>query len=113
MMKQLCDSEEITESGSEFRVSGAHGAYYVMIFRQGERLVAYQNVCPHRHLSLSWAPGRFMVGEDGLLVCPHHAAVFNLDSGECLQGPCSGDFLLPVSIEIRDGQVWLENSEDA
>ena len=109
MMKRLCDSNEITEAGNEFRVNGAHGAFYVMIFRRGEQLFAYQNACPHRHLSLSWAPGRFMVGEDGLLVCPHHGAAFDLESGECLQGPCSGDFLFPVTVDIRDGGVWMEH----
>jgi len=108
MMPLLCKVSDVTESGREFRVSGGGGAYYVMLFRVGEKVLAYQNVCPHRFLSLSWAPDRFMIGEDGLLVCPHHGAAFELEHGECVQGPCVGDRLFPVRIRIESDEVWLD-----
>lgn len=108
MMQKLCDANEVTESGREFRVSTGQGAWFLMVFRRGTNLVAYQNVCPHRYLSLSWAPDRFLIGDDGLLVCPHHGAAFELDSGVCLQGPCKGDQLTPAVVRIENGGLWLE-----
>ncbi len=110
MMTLLCNANEVTESGREFRVSGAQGNYYVMVFRRGEEIRVYQNVCPHRYLSMNWAPDRFMVGDDGFLVCPHHGATFDLDSGVCVQGPCSGDSLTPVSFSLKEGEIWLNDS---
>lgn len=106
-MQRLCSEKEITGEGKEFRIDGGPRPYFVMLFRCGDAIVGYQNVCPHRHLSLSWAPDRFLIGDDGLLVCPHHGAAFDLASGDCVQGPCSGDRLIPVDLELRDGEVWL------
>jgi nitrite reductase/ring-hydroxylating ferredoxin subunit len=108
MMPKLCDASEITESGREFRVSSDQGHYYIMVFRRGEHVLAYQNVCPHRFLSLSWAPDKFLLGDDGLLVCPHHGAAFELESGECLQGPCEGDKLIPVAVRIENDELWVD-----
>ena len=108
MMHRLCNTLGVTSAGREFRVSSEEGYHYIMVFRRAEKLLAYRNICPHRFLSLSWAPDRFMIGEDGLLVCPHHGAAFDLDSGECLQGPCSGDRLIPVAIRIEDGELWYD-----
>jgi len=78
----------------------------VMLFRVGNKILAYDNVCPHMGLNLNWAPDRFLVGDDGLLVCAHHGAAFDLSSGECKQGPCKGSNLSPIAIKIRDGEVW-------
>lgn len=108
MMPKLCDAQDVTESGREFRVSSDQGPYYVMVFRRDERILAYQNVCPHRYLSLSWGPDKFLIGDDGLLVCPHHGAAFEIESGECLQGPCIGDKLIPVTLRVQDEELWLD-----
>jgi len=108
MMPKLCDAKEVTETGREFRVTTAEGAWFVMIFQRGDGIVAYQNVCPHRFLSLSWAPDRFLIGDDGLLVCPHHGATFELDNGVCVQGPCEGDKLTPATVRIENGELWID-----
>jgi nitrite reductase/ring-hydroxylating ferredoxin subunit len=107
MAQLICKSGEITEKGREFRVSVSGGALYLMIFRRGERLLAYHNSCPHRDRSLNFAPDRFLIGKDGLLVCSHHGAAFDLDSGLCVQGPCEGSSLQTIEISIRDDEVWL------
>jgi nitrite reductase/ring-hydroxylating ferredoxin subunit len=108
MMPKLCDANEVTESGREFRISTGRDAWFVMVFRRGDNIVAYQNVCPHRYLGLSWAPDRFLIGNDGLLVCPHHGAAFELDNGVCLQGPCEGDTLTAVQVRVENGELWLD-----
>ena len=108
MMPNLCDAQELTESGRVFRVTSDQGPYYVMVFLRGEQIFAFQNVCPHRHLSLSWAPDKFLIGDDGLLVCPHHGAAFEIETGECLQGPCAGDRLIPVNVHLQGEELWLD-----
>ena len=108
MTQRICKSSDITEKVREFRVSSKNGPFFLMIFRRGDRLLAYHNSCPHRHLSLNFAPDRFLVGNDGLLVCAHHGAAFDLDTGLCLQGPCEGSSLQAIEISIRDNEVWLK-----
>jgi len=107
MTQRICKSSDITEKGREFRVNGSGGPFYLMIFRRGDRLLAYHNSCPHMDRSLNFAPDRFLVGKDGLLVCTHHGAAFDLESGLCLQGPCEGSSLQPIEIIIRNDEVWL------
>ena len=41
------------------------------------------------------------------LVCAVHGASFELRGGECVAGPCRGDALRAVAVEVRDGAVFL------
>ena len=79
----------------------------LILYRQGGEVRAWLNVCPHAGRRLDWAPGKFMHSREGLLVCAVHGASFELEGGLCVAGPCRGDALRPVAVEVRDGQVWL------
>ncbi|QDW66303.1 Rieske (2Fe-2S) protein [Luteimonas granuli] len=68
---------------------------------------AWLNVCPHAGRRLDWAPGRFLVSKTGLLVCAVHGASFETVGGVCEAGPCRGDALRPVPVEVRGEAVWL------
>lgn len=78
----------------------------VIVYRQGEAVRAWLNVCPHAGRRLDWAPGQFLKSKDGLLVCAAHGASFELQGGECVAGPCRGESLRAVAVEVRDGAVW-------
>ena len=82
----------------------------LILHRQGDRVRAWLNVCPHAGRRLDWAPGQFLKSKDGLLVCAAHGASFETDQGECVAGPCRGASLRAVAVEIREGQVWLAAS---
>jgi nitrite reductase/ring-hydroxylating ferredoxin subunit len=68
---------------------------------------AWLNVCPHAGRRLDWAPGRFLVSKTGLLVCAVHGASFETVGGVCEAGPCRGDALRAVPVEVRGGAIWL------
>ena len=90
---------------TEMVVDGAPES--VIVHRDVEGVRAWLNVCPHAGRRLDWAPGKFMCSREGLLVCAVHGASFELEGGLCVAGPCRGDALRPVAVEVRDGQVWL------
>jgi nitrite reductase/ring-hydroxylating ferredoxin subunit len=79
----------------------------VLVTRMGEQLFAYENRCPHRGTTLDWAPDRFMTEDSTHLQCATHGALFRLEDGVCVQGPCLGQALTALCIERVDGQVWL------
>jgi len=79
----------------------------LVVYRSGEAVRAWLNVCPHAGRRLDWAPGQFLKSREGQLVCAAHGAAFELEQGGCVAGPCRGDRLRPVAVEVRDGQVWL------
>lgn len=79
----------------------------LVLYRQDDDVRAWINVCPHAGRRLDWAPGQFLKSKDGLLVCAAHGASFELQRGECVAGPCRGESLREVPVEVRDGAVWL------
>ncbi|HET6395397.1 MAG TPA: Rieske (2Fe-2S) protein [Pseudoxanthomonas sp.] len=79
----------------------------LVLHRAGGGVRAWLNVCPHAGRRLDWAPGQFLLSREGLLVCAAHGAAFDLGDGQCVSGPCRGDGLRAVAVEVRDGQVWL------
>jgi len=79
----------------------------LILHRDGHGARAWLNICPHAGRRLDWSPGEFLKSRDGLLVCAVHGASFELQGGECVAGPCRGDRLNPVAVEVRDGIVYL------
>jgi nitrite reductase/ring-hydroxylating ferredoxin subunit len=80
----------------------------LILYRDGDHVRAWLNVCPHAGRRLDWAPGQFLKTKEGLLVCAAHGASFELVNGGCVAGPCRGESLRAVVVRVRDGQVFLE-----
>ena len=98
----LCRLAEIPDPGSrgfDFRDGDALRSVFVV--RAGETLRAYENACPHTQGPLDWVPDQFLTREKDLILCATHGALFRIDDGHCLSGPCVGESLrrLPLSIE--------------
>ena len=79
----------------------------LILYRERQQVHAWLNVCPHAGRRLDWAPGQFLRGKQGELVCAVHGASFALPQGLCVGGPCLGQSLAPVALEVRDGAVFL------
>jgi nitrite reductase/ring-hydroxylating ferredoxin subunit len=99
---------ELIEDGgfTEVEVMLDGDAESLILHRDGSGVRAWLNVCPHAGRRLDWAPGKFLKS-NGLLVCAAHGASFELVEGQCVAGPCRGDRLRAVAIELRDGAVYL------
>lgn len=89
----------------EAEVGGS--AESLILHRDGDRVRAWLNICPHAGRRLDWAPGKFLLSKDGLLVCAAHGASFELREGGCVAGPCRGDALRKVAVTVLDGSVSL------
>ncbi|MNM62179.1 Rieske [2Fe-2S] domain protein [compost metagenome] len=79
----------------------------LVLYRDGDQVRAWLNVCPHAGRALDWAPGQFLKSREGHLVCAVHGASFELQNGVCVAGPCRGDSLRAVPVQVRDGRVLL------
>jgi nitrite reductase/ring-hydroxylating ferredoxin subunit len=106
-VRALCRLEDIAD-GDAKGFEGAEGSFIgLLAVRQGERVYVYQNACPHIGTPLDWTPDRFLTVDRRHLICATHGAQFTIDTGECISGPCRGDFLQPVGTTIRDGIVFV------
>ena len=74
--------------------------------RQDNQLFAYWNSCPHMGIPLNWMPEKFLDLDGVFLQCSSHGALFKVDDGECVGGPCVGDHLSPVTLK-RDGDQYF------
>ena len=82
----------------------------LILHRDGDAVRAWLNVCPHAGRRLDWAPGRFLKSKAGELVCAVHGATFELQGGVCVAGPCRGDSLRALAVDVVDGGVHLRTS---
>ena len=114
--RMLCRVDEIpdgTSKGFPPPPGGSSARWQAGLFavRQGEAVFVYVNSCPHIGTPLDWVPDRFLSADGSLIVCATHGAGFRITDGTCVCGPCIGDRLEPVVIEIRDGTIYVP--EDA
>ena len=85
----------------------------IIVHRDGNRLAAWYNACPHQGRRLDYAPGRFLVDGDRL-VCAAHGATFRLTDGVCIAGPCLGDRLRPLTATaVEAGWLLSDPAPDA
>ena len=104
-MQRLCNSEELPE-GSSRGVELAGGS--VLLVRRDGRVYAYRNRCPHRGIPLEWQPDQFLDVSGSLIQCATHGALFLIESGECVAGPCAGESLEALPCREQDGGIWVE-----
>ncbi len=89
----------------EFTIGEGDWPFRGFIVRQGDDVYAYQNFCMHAGHPLNWKPDGFLTGDGSQIICSSHGAIYEIESGECVAGPCPGRKLRPVEVEIRDGEV--------
>jgi nitrite reductase/ring-hydroxylating ferredoxin subunit len=75
--------------------------------RQDNQLRAYWNTCPHLGIPLNWMPEKFLDLDGSLIQCSSHGALFQIDSGECIAGPCTGDHLQQVELRIDGDSIYV------
>ncbi|WP_435064056.1 Rieske (2Fe-2S) protein [Halobaculum sp. EA56] len=73
---------------------------------------AWRNSCPHKP-EVPLDPGRGARVDGGEIVCHEHGARFECGDGLCTWGPCVGEELDPVGVEVRDGAVYLDDERFA
>jgi nitrite reductase/ring-hydroxylating ferredoxin subunit len=77
----------------------------LLLARSGNSVQAWLNVCPHAGRRMDYAPGLFLV-KDNKLTCAVLGATFALrEAGLCVAGPCRGQSLVAVRVQVRDGVV--------
>jgi len=102
----VCRVDEIDDPGSkEFHIGEGDWPFKGFVVRQGDKLYAYQNFCMHAGHPLNWKPDSFLTGDESQIICASHGAIYEIESGECVSGPCPGKKLRPVALEVREGDV--------
>ncbi len=84
------------------------GQQAIFVVRHNQQVFAYHNRCPHLGIQLEWQADRFLDIDGELIQCATHGALFTIDEGFCVSGPCGGQSLEAIETHIDAGQVWLK-----
>ena len=107
-MSPLCRLDEIAKPGARgFRIGTGSETRAIFVVRAGGRVVAYENSCPHLGSPLDWVPDRFLDLDKRFILCATHGALFRIEDGHCVAGPCADKNLKPVPIRIDAGSIYL------
>ncbi len=109
--RALCPLADIADKAAKGFAPPPGGLTGLFAVRQGDAVYVYVNDCPHIGTPLEWVSDRFLSHDGSRIVCATHGAEFRITDGECLRGPCFGDRLEPVMIQIKDGIIYVP--EDA
>lgn len=108
-MPRLFELRTLEDPGSRgFELDGER---FFAVQRDGEVFV-YRNQCPHLGVEMEWEPDRFLDHENVLIQCAMHGALFVIDSGECVSGPCLGEALQAIPCRVEDGWLVVDSLPD-
>lgn len=85
----------------------------IFVIRNEKGVFAYLDVCPHAGTPLEWQADRFFEETGKYILCATHGAHFEVHNGLCVSGPCLGDSLKQLPLEIRDDKIYLNAKQSA
>lgn len=104
-MLYLCPSHELPEGQSRgFTLTQLK----LLVVRRDGQVYAYENRCPHRGIPLEWQADQFLDESGSLIQCATHGALFLIESGECVSGPCAGQELSLISCREDVQGIWVD-----
>lgn len=71
------------------------------------QVYVYENACPHLGIQLEWQADEFLDIDATMIQCSSHGALFKIEDGECVLGPCQGQSLRAIDFSANDGQIEI------
>ena len=82
--------------------------HYLFAVKKDDQIYLYWNRCPHLGTPLEWLENQFLDADGALIQCSTHGAMFQIEDGHCLAGPCRGKYLQKVPFSIENDQILVE-----
>jgi nitrite reductase/ring-hydroxylating ferredoxin subunit len=97
----LCSPDDISDPGAKsFDIKQGPQTVSLFVVHKDGAFNAYINSCPHTGVNLEWQEDQFLDMDNMFIQCSTHDALFEIDSGLCIAGPCIGDSLQPLELVI-------------
>lgn len=105
---RICPLASFPEQGEKgFQLELPEGRLAIFVVRQADDYFAYVNSCPHTGVSLDWQPDQFLDASGSLIQCSTHGALFRINDGLCIHGPCLNSYLTRLNTTMEDGDLML------
>jgi nitrite reductase/ring-hydroxylating ferredoxin subunit len=104
---RLCSLDEIADGGARgFVLEMRAGRFHGFVVRRGTAVFGYVDRCPHMGVPLPRALDDYLTPDARLIACGWHGALFEIDGGLCVGGPCTGARLQPWPVVVRGGALF-------
>ena len=108
----LCLLHDLPDPGSRGMTVKTHfGVLEILLVHKAGKVFGYINRCPHTGVNLDWSPDKFLDLTNSFIQCATHGALFRIEDGVCLHGPCAGDRLKAIELRIERGTVFFGHTE--
>ncbi len=81
------------------------GRFHGFVVRRGNRVHGYVDRCPHMGLPLAQKLDDYLVPGGAHIACSWHAALFRVEDGQCVGGPCNGQRLTSWPVHVDAGMI--------
>lgn len=102
----LCPLDTIADGKARnFVLEMRAGRFHGFVVRAGETVAGYVDRCPHMGLPLAQTLDDYLTERGDLIQCSWHGALFRIDDGACVAGPCPGARLTPWPVTVSAGKI--------
>lgn len=106
---KLSDIEEGSATNAVIKLADGHR--HLILTRKADEVNVFLNSCPHTGVRLDWKVGVFLTVDKTHLQCSTHGALFELDSGFCVAGPCINQCLVKLQTKVYDQAIYVNAHE--
>ncbi|MGY6703470.1 Rieske (2Fe-2S) protein [Roseinatronobacter sp.] len=105
-MVNLARLEDLPDGGARgFDVPGLRCK--VIVVRRGNQVFGWRDLCPHYAggTPMAWKRDAYLNGDQSHIACHAHGAWFDIETGQCVKGPCLGKKLTKVPLNVNDAGI--------
>ena len=104
-MPTLCHINDINNNqGKGFNLDGLQ----IVAIKKYDQIHIYKNSCPHLGIQLEMVPDQFLDSSDSLIMCSMHGALFRIEDGYCVSGPCLDQSLQAIPFRIEGEHIIVD-----
>ncbi|MCW3838083.1 Rieske (2Fe-2S) protein [Sphingomonas canadensis] len=81
------------------------GRFHGFVVRRGDAVFGYVDRCAHIALPLAHQLDDYLTPDGRLIRCHWHGALYRIEDGACVGGPCPGTRLIPWPVAVVDGMI--------
>lgn len=106
-MITLCHINDINDNQSKgFTLNERH----FFAVKKYNAIHLYQNKCPHLGIQLEMVPDQFLDASHSLIMCSMHGALFRIEDGLCISGPCLEQSLQAIPFTIENDFILVNET---
>lgn len=102
---RLCHRDDVVKGSARGFLPQPDAKRRVIVVHREQGFDAFVDACPHYRggTPMAWRTDAYLNADGTHLSCHAHGALFDIDTGACISGPCLGRRLTRVPLQMDTG----------